>query len=232
MSSSASWPGAGDGKRMMRRHDRSRFRHRARRAGSRRPSKSERRRVAQAERFRNVRAQASRDVARGRALARHEQHRVARSPLRRARPTSATVASSSNFAIDDFHSSTVGDPDQAARAEALRRLRQRVEIAARERRAAGIAHRDHPARLVAGVGFEKIDLRAGERGVDVAQFEPEPQVRLVAAEAAHRFGVREPRQRARQLDAERLPPHVCDAVLHRRHDVVFLDEATSRRRVA
>ena len=59
---------------------------------------------------------------------------------------------------------------------------------------------------------------------DVHEFERHAQVRLVGPEAAHRFGVREPRERVRQLGLEHAREDVPDQPLHERHHVLLLEE--------
>ena len=90
------------------------------------------------------------------------------------------------------------DPHEAARAEALRGLRQRVEVAPREQRAAGIAH-GRDARALGRERLEEADRRALERGRHVGELEAEAQVGFVAAVAADRLGVRDAADRARDL---------------------------------
>jgi hypothetical protein len=74
------------------------------------------------------------------------------------------------------------------------------------------------------VGLEDPERRVSEVCRALHQLLPEPGVRLVGPEPGHRFGVGEPRQRGRDVDADELPQRDGD-LLTESEDVVLLDEA-------
>jgi hypothetical protein len=72
--------------------------------------------------------------------------------------------------------------------------------------------------------LEHPERRVGEVVGQLGQFEAEPQIRLIRAEAAHRVCVRHPRDRRRQLVADKFPDSSQHLLSHR-DDVIFGNEA-------
>ena len=97
------------------------------------------------------------------------------------------------------------EPQQPARARALRDRLELVDLLARQRRAAGHADAAHaPARRRAPC-FVTANSDAAEDVAHVDDLEPVAQVGPVDAVALHRLGVRHPRNRRRHV-AARPPP--------------------------
>src|SRR5208283_2917817 len=99
------------------------------------------------------------------------------------------------------------------------RLGNFVELAPRELKIN--RQPDRVYRFAARQRFSKHPERgAGETGAQVLQFESEPEVGFVAAEALHRFAVRHARKGPRDFDVESALKDRSDHALGEIHDVV------------